>query len=237
MKTQIQIVGDAATKTIATVVSMRPGKDTGYVELLNFDELSMDSTEELLDLEWYSGNLPVMHTVYIQHIQADETEMVLILTSSGNKTILRLDYDEGDVEDSYVHIAYSGTRGRFVEDLYTCAGILNGYAVQGSNIGNEEGANVMSPDFYESTGPEDMLPWETQGTYLIRLHQQGDVQPLLQTVRRVYSRELTWQSEPKMSSNEELVCNYYMGNVEGAAQVIESILDARWALQQAVDKL
>lgn len=254
MKTQIQIVGDAATSLMVSNYLKMAGQVTNSQtinkELINLERIDYDnrfiddmhSTAELLDLDWYDGYQPQQHVEYIQHLDLkngnDCTKLLLILTSSGNKTILRFDHETGeDLEDGYCHIAFKGTRGRFVEDLYSYAGILNGYAIQGSNIENIEGANVMPPDFYESTGPEDMLPWEIQGTYLIRIYEQGDVQPLLRMVRWVYSRELTWESKPKMSSNEELICNFYMGNVEGAEAVIESILDARWALQQAVDKL
>lgn len=253
MKTQIQIIGIAAEQTIATFVKNATGKDTGYFtneQLLNFDEIGyhtryvtdMDSTEELLDLEWFGGKTPDMHVTYIQHVYfnflSENARMLFILTSSGNKTIIRLDYETDErIEDSYVHIAFKGARGRFVEDLRTYAGIIDSSIIQGSNVKNIEGANVMAPDYYETTGPGDMLPWEVQGQYIIRLHEEGNRQVLFETIRRIYSKELTWQAEPTKTANEEHLCNYYMGNVEDGAANIESILDIRHALQQAIDKI
>lgn len=99
------------------------------------------------------------------------------MTSSGNKISLAIT-DEDDGDDFIAILQYDGTRGRFIEEcntwfnkpslkeivwrnspdepIVTDAGYLDGM------VRNE---TIIA---YQSTGPEDMYPWECKSMYVIR---------------------------------------------------------------------
>ena len=91
-------------------------------------------------------------------------------TSSFHCLVLVIDQAQDDV-----WVAYEGSRGRFKEELRLLT--------SGTTSSFEK---VVGPDhfLYESTGPEDMKPWEDRASYSIRTSEHGRMNSLNDFVRR-----------------------------------------------------
>lgn len=98
-------------------------------------------------------------------------------TSSDNRfAIIVTQTDDG--EDHICAIQYQGTRGRFLEELADWFGSVSNFkeimekqlsdAVFKDNCSLDVEDRDPCIDLYETTGPEDMLPWEDRGDYIIR---------------------------------------------------------------------
>lgn len=128
-------------------------------------ELSESADYVMQALAWFNTQpSPAFHNVIVAYwslkLKDDHNYGVVRgeMTSSGN--IIIEGWCDRDEEDTMVFLGYCGTRGRFQE------------------IGSVMGATVPSlcpdPDLYETSGPQDMWPWEDKAAYVIRTGKCGE---------------------------------------------------------------
>ena len=143
------------------------------------------------------------------------------MTSSGNKFSLSLT-TEDDGEDFVAVLQYSGTRGRFIEEIGNWFKPGLEHIVEANDT-----AEIYADNYwgdldqrnetvikYETSGPCDMHPWETRADYIIR---KGGNQ-LRDEVREILSQAAQGIQDANslfafgVKEEEDTYTDYYVGS-------------------------
>lgn len=111
---------------------------------------------------------PYMHNPAVFRFNTDdETNYQGCMTDGGNLMVIQT-ITNGD--DVYQTIGFKGSRGRFIQEL--------DWICREHNIDNYSDLISESPIRYDTSGADDMLPYESALSYSIRKYEAGEKEPL-----------------------------------------------------------
>ena len=125
------------------------------------------------------------------------------VTESGNIFVLQTVYDGDEV---YQAVGFVGARGRYIVELENMLHLLKHIEPECYQDISDI-SKGLTPEVYESSGPDDMFPYEDAYAYAIRMYNKGNTEHVIYWLKKAVA-SLSIGDTPPATANSIV---YYIG--------------------------